>query len=59
MAEGTKDVTNDLQKRTDPSDTDQLIMVNATTKEVEYLETGQLAERLDIHPASSDEVFGL
>lgn len=42
MAQGTKDVSTDLQKRTDIQDADQLLMVNPVTKEVQYVEVSQI-----------------
>lgn len=41
--QGTRDVTSELQKRTDIQDVDQVLMVNPVTKEPMYLEVKDLA----------------
>lgn len=56
MAEGTKDVSADLQKRTDVSPIDQLLMVNSVTKEVQYMTVQQVVEQGTI-ATPSDETF--
>ena len=46
MAEGTKDVSTDLQARTDQNPLDQLLIVNATTKEVQGISLGDLGDQV-------------
>lgn len=59
MAEGTKDVTTDLQARTDLQTTDRLLMVNPVTKEVQYVEVEKVNKSASDSsiPTSSDETF--
>jgi endo-1,4-beta-xylanase len=40
---GTKNITTDLQRRTDVQTTDRLLIVNPVTKAFQYLEVGDLA----------------
>ena len=53
MAQGTLDVTTGLQKRTNPSKIDRLLMVNPETAEPQYIEMDQVTGQVrgDMLPA--------
>lgn len=53
MAQGTLDVTTGLQKRTNPSKIDRLLMVNPETEEPQYIEMDQVTGQVrgDMLPA--------
>ncbi|WP_316743818.1 hypothetical protein [Pedobacter antarcticus] len=57
MAEGTKDVSTDLSKRTDSKGSDRLLMVNPETKEVQYVEASDLPQSLSAVSTPSDVTF--
>ncbi|WP_316778431.1 hypothetical protein [Pedobacter antarcticus] len=57
MAEGTKDVSTDLTKRTDMQQSDRILMVNPVTKELQYVEAGDLPQPNAVVPTPSDVTF--
>src|SRR5690606_11975837 len=59
MEQGTTDVTSQLQKRTNPSNIDRLLMVNPETQEPQYIEMEQIKEPILNAQAFvfDDEVF--
>jgi len=46
MAEGTKDVSTDLQARTGLQPTDKILMVNAATQDVQYVTAEELGDQV-------------
>lgn len=59
MAEqGTVDVSKDLQERTDLKPMDQVLLINAETKELQQLSMESLEGAVRIAPARAEDVFG-
>jgi hypothetical protein len=58
MAEGTKDVSADLQKRTDLKPADKILMVNSETQEVQYMEVEQINEQATL-ATFTDQTFDI
>jgi len=52
IEQGTVDVTRDIQKRTNPSSIDKIFMINPYTNEVQYIEQGQITNKVmsDMRP---------